>query len=147
MMPAPVPAPMKRMSPAMTQATSLPLGVPAFKPIPLPDKNQDENVRQALQTIANTRRTQTMQYELPYTPMNKAISTQLAPNPTRSYSSVPSTIIPNYSTFQALPQSISRISTGPVVQYDKNSLQSLVSPHAHVRNIFDFNILGKLFGK
>lgn len=132
MMQAPAPVPMKRMSPAMTQATSLPLGVPAFKPIPKLD-NQDESIRQALQAVANNRRTQTMQYELPYTPVNKASSTQLSTNPTRSYNKVPSTL-PNYTQFQALPQSISRISTGPIVQYDKNSIQSLVSPHAHVRN-------------
>lgn len=140
MMQAPAPAPMKmsqRMSPAMTQATSLPQGVPAFKPIPKLD-NQEESIRQALQAAAtNNRRTQTMQYELPYTPINKAIATQLSTNPTRSYNNnnkVPSTIT-HYTTFQSLPQSISRISTGPIVQYDRNSIQSLVSPHAHVRNV------------
>uniref|UniRef100_A0A336NAY7 CSON012246 protein n=1 Tax=Culicoides sonorensis TaxID=179676 RepID=A0A336NAY7_CULSO len=70
-----------------------------------------------------------MQYELPYTPANKGYSIQMSHNvsPTRSIN-VPSTYYPR---FQNLPPSISRISSGPVVQFDKNHIQSMVSPHAH----------------
>lgn len=110
----------------MTQASSLPLGVPAFKRIPPPPQREDDTFNIMLKQVVNTRRTPTLQYELPYTVSTKV--TSAPPNPTMLYK-VPSQ---QYPAFQLLPQSISRISNGHGVQFDRNSIQSLVSPYAHV---------------
>ncbi|XP_058445892.1 uncharacterized protein LOC131427031 isoform X2 [Malaya genurostris] len=84
----------------MTKATSLPLGVPAFKPLPSkpePEPNQLMN--------------QTSSYHRP------SRITAAAPNQHIVYKEN-SIQVQQVPAFHAMPDSVSRISTGPVIQID-----------------------------
>ncbi|XP_055607966.1 uncharacterized protein LOC129755477 isoform X2 [Uranotaenia lowii] len=132
---APNPVPPQRptgtpgyVSPAaqlMTKATSLPLGVPAFKPLPSVEPNQLMNqtssfhrpsriTAAAIPSTASTAPNQHIIYK------DSAISVQQVP------------------AFHAMPESVSRISTGPVIQIDnklsseptiKNSIMTIPPRH------------------
>ncbi|XP_055644091.1 homeobox protein 13 isoform X2 [Toxorhynchites rutilus septentrionalis] len=95
----------------MTKATSLPLGVPAFKPLPKhePEPNQLMN--------------QTSSFHNPPAPNQQIIYKDAS--------------IQKVPAFQAMPQSVSRISTGPVIHVDnklsnptiKNSIMTIPPRH------------------
>ncbi|XP_065076123.1 uncharacterized protein mtg isoform X2 [Ochlerotatus camptorhynchus] len=101
----------------MTKATSLPLGVPAFKP--LPRKNPEPN------QLMN----QTSSFHRP-----SRITAAGAPNQHIVYKDN-NIHVQKVPAFHAMPESVSRISTGPVIQVDnklseptiKNSIMTVPS--------------------
>ncbi|XP_049301103.1 uncharacterized protein LOC125774841 isoform X2 [Anopheles funestus] len=99
----------------MTKATSLPLGVPPFRPIPKPtpetEPSQLMNQTSSFHRSAPTR--------------NPGPPFPNAPNQQIIYKEAPNLQVQKVPAFQAMPESVSRISTGPVVQVD-NKLQPSV---------------------
>ncbi|XP_055382934.1 uncharacterized protein LOC129613053 isoform X2 [Condylostylus longicornis] len=100
----------------MTQAASLPLGVPAFRPIPYP-LERPENIRRNLllmqpqnpKVAINNKVIQPSPYKL----IDRNYPTNVAPS---IQMSMPKAIPP----FQSIPQSVSRISTGQTVEIESN---------------------------
>ncbi|XP_058056195.1 uncharacterized protein LOC131207592, partial [Anopheles bellator] len=136
------------MSPAaglMTKATSLPLGVPPFRPIP-PKPTEPEPVRfdptvlrrnfafRTAQTpdpsFQSQLMNQTSSYHRGSISRISAPAAALAgasPNHQIIYKEAPHLQVQKVPAFQAMPESVSRISTGPVVQVDNsNKLQPTV---------------------
>ena len=142
------------MSPAsslMTKATSLPLGVPPFRPIPKPTP-EAEPVRfdpsvlrrnfalKTAQTPDPSFQSQLMNQTSSFHRGGAAIRTApaspfpSAPNQQIIYKEQTANLqVQKVPAFQAMPESVSRISTGPVVQVDnklqpsaiKNSIMSI----------------------
>ncbi|XP_041788359.1 uncharacterized protein LOC121603551 isoform X1 [Anopheles merus] len=142
------------MSPAaslMTKATSLPLGVPPFRPIPKPTP-EAEPVRfdpsvlrrnfalKTAQTPDPSFQSQLMNQTSSFHRGGAAIRTApaspfpSAPNQQIIYKEQAANLqVQKVPAFQAMPESVSRISTGPVVQVDnklqpaaiKNSIMSI----------------------
>ncbi|XP_052902493.1 uncharacterized protein LOC128310003 [Anopheles moucheti] len=125
----------------MTKATSLPLGVPPFRPIPKPTP-ETEPVRFdpsilrrnfALKTaqtpdpsFQGQLMNQTSSFHRGAAPSrNTTPSFPNAPNQQIIYKEAPNLQVQKVPAFQAMPESVSRISTGPVVQVD-NKLQPSV---------------------
>uniref|UniRef100_A0A182NS59 Chitin-binding type-2 domain-containing protein n=1 Tax=Anopheles dirus TaxID=7168 RepID=A0A182NS59_9DIPT len=132
----------------MTKATSLPLGVPPFRPIPKPTPEADA-VRfdpsilrrnfalKTSQTPDPTFQSQLMNQTSSFhrgasstrTPPSISSSSSpfpaSAPNQQIIYKEPPNLQVQKVPAFQAMPESVSRISTGPVVQID-NKLQPSV---------------------
>ncbi|XP_035795916.1 SH3 domain-containing protein C23A1.17-like isoform X2 [Anopheles albimanus] len=101
----------------MTKATSLPLGVPPFRPIPKPA--EPEMPSQLMNQTSSYHRTAgTAGTSLSRTP-------GAPPNQQIIYKEAPHLQVQKVPAFQAMPESVSRISTGPVVQID-NKLQPAV---------------------
>lgn len=116
----------KRNTPqAMTEAQSLPLGVPAFKPLkPSLTTNIQSMIRRTTE-IPATRKDALHQYPAPNLSAANLtfIQSQLAQNPSRNHKTPPMVISPQANAFkvpafQALPSSVSRISTGQIVHTD-----------------------------
>lgn len=118
----------KRNTPqAMTEAQSLPLGVPAFRPLkPSATTNIQSMVKRTTETPA-TRKEALHQYPAPNLSAANLtfIQSQLAHNPTRNHKTQPMVISPQANAFkvpvpafQALPSSVSRISTGQIIHSD-----------------------------
>uniref|UniRef100_A0A182VZA4 Chitin-binding type-2 domain-containing protein n=1 Tax=Anopheles minimus TaxID=112268 RepID=A0A182VZA4_9DIPT len=124
----------------MTKATSLPLGVPPFRPIPKPTP-ETEPVRfdpSILRRNFALKTAQTPDPSFQSQLMNQTSSFHRsaptrhsgppfpnAPNQQIIYKEAPNLQVQKVPAFQAMPESVSRISTGPVVQVD-NKLQSSV---------------------
>lgn len=107
----------------MTLASPLPLGVPAFKPIP---QSQNTVAYQKLQKVVTNEKPTTMQrlqQTLYSSQQNTAVES-----------------LPGHPVFKAMPNSISRISHGSTEQIDKNEIQSMISPYAHVSIVEFFHI-------
>lgn len=140
-------AKLPQLEPAkMTQASSLPLGVPAFKPIPSVQENdaynrmlqQSLSIRQkaaaATPNRIQNKTLQQIQYlmnqqSMSYPGMNYPESTKM-----QIVTAVPAG--PNYVVSEEVPNTISRISTGTTFEIpssNKNEVQSMISPFAHVR--------------
>ncbi|XP_062716030.1 uncharacterized protein LOC109425466 isoform X2 [Aedes albopictus] len=84
----------------MTKATFLPLGVPAFKPLPKSDAESNQLMNQ------------TSSFHRP-----SRITSSAAPNQHIVYKD--NTVhVQKVPAFHAMPESVSRISTGPVIQVD-----------------------------
>uniref|UniRef100_A0A182PGQ5 Chitin-binding type-2 domain-containing protein n=1 Tax=Anopheles epiroticus TaxID=199890 RepID=A0A182PGQ5_9DIPT len=138
----------------MTKATSLPLGVPPFRPIPKPTP-EAEPVRfdpsilrrnfalKTAQTPDPSFQSQLMNQTSSFhrgaaTRTAASISSSSSPFPSAPnqqiiYKEAPNLQVQKVPAFQAMPESVSRISTGPVVQVDnklqpsaiKNSIMSI----------------------
>ncbi|XP_053667606.1 uncharacterized protein LOC128717955, partial [Anopheles marshallii] len=125
----------------MTKATSLPLGVPPFRPIPKPTP-ETEPVRfdpSILRRNFALKTAQTPDPSFQGQLMNQTSSFHRGASPTRNpgpsfpnapnqqiiYKEAPNLQVQKVPAFQAMPESVSRISTGPVVQVD-NKLQPSV---------------------
>ncbi|XP_053681171.1 uncharacterized protein LOC128732033 [Anopheles nili] len=133
----------------MTKATSLPLGVPPFRPIPKPTP-ETEPVRfdpSVLRRNFALKTAQTPDPSFQSLLMNQTSSFHRGatrgpfpspPNQQIVYKEAPSLQVQKVPAFQAMPESVSRISTGPVVQVDnklqppaiKNSIMS-IPPRRH----------------
>ncbi|XP_035897539.1 uncharacterized protein LOC118505609 isoform X2 [Anopheles stephensi] len=100
----------------MTKATSLPLGVPPFRPIPKPTPEAEPS--QLMNQTSSFHRT---------APTRTSVVSPFpsAPNQQIIYKEAPNLQVQKVPAFQAMPESVSRISTGPVVQVD-NKLQPSV---------------------
>ncbi|XP_055549440.1 uncharacterized protein LOC129732516 isoform X2 [Wyeomyia smithii] len=106
----------------MTKATSLPLGVPAFKPLPKTDPEPNQLMNQ------------TSSFHRP------SRITVAAPNQHVIYKDA-SIQVQQVPAFHAMPDSVSRISTGPVIQIDnklsepaiKNSIVTIPPRHDVVK--------------
>uniref|UniRef100_A0A182J8B7 Uncharacterized protein n=1 Tax=Anopheles atroparvus TaxID=41427 RepID=A0A182J8B7_ANOAO len=145
---APVSASPVYVSPAtslMTNATFRPLGVPPFKPIPKPELEPvrfDASVlrrnfalKPSLQTPDPSFQSQLMNQTSSYHRGQPAASRPPSPSPSSPsysapnqhiiYKEAPNLQVQQVPAFQAMPESVSRISTGPVVQID-NKLQPTV---------------------
>ncbi|ETN57990.1 chitin binding protein [Anopheles darlingi] len=130
----------------MTKATSLPLGVPPFRPIPKPTEPEpvryDPSVHRrnfalkTSQTPDPSFQSQLMNQTSSYhrtagTGTSSLIRTPATvggaapPNQQIIYKEAPHLQVQKVPAFQAMPESVSRISTGPVVQID-NKLQPAV---------------------
>uniref|UniRef100_A0A182KF98 Chitin-binding type-2 domain-containing protein n=1 Tax=Anopheles christyi TaxID=43041 RepID=A0A182KF98_9DIPT len=134
----------------MTKATSLPLGVPPFRPIPKPTPEAepvrfDPSILRrnfALKTaqtpdpsFQSQLMNQTSSFHRGAATRTAASSLQFpsAPNQQIIYKEPASLQVQKVPAFQAMPESVSRISTGPVVQVDnklqpsaiKNSIMSI----------------------
>lgn len=119
----------KRNTPqAMTEAQSLPLGVPAFRPLkPSATTNIQSMVRRTTELPA-TRKEALHQYPAPNLSAANLtfIQSQLAAqNPARNHKTPPMVISPQANAFkvpvpafQALPSFVSRISTGQIIHSD-----------------------------
>ncbi|XP_058825838.1 uncharacterized protein LOC131685851 isoform X2 [Topomyia yanbarensis] len=118
----PTPGTPQYVSPAtnlMTKATSLPLGVPAFKPLPKPEPEPNQLMNQ------------TSSFHRP------SRITAAAPNQHIVFKDA-NVQVQQVPAFHAMPDSVSRISTGPVVQIDnklsepaiKNSIVTVPPRHA-----------------
>ncbi|XP_041788372.1 uncharacterized protein LOC121603551 isoform X2 [Anopheles merus] len=117
------------MSPAaslMTKATSLPLGVPPFRPIPKPTPEAEPS--QLMNQTSSFHRGGAAIRTAPASPFPSA------PNQQIIYKEQAANLqVQKVPAFQAMPESVSRISTGPVVQVDnklqpaaiKNSIMSI----------------------
>ncbi|XP_061497151.1 uncharacterized protein LOC5667484 isoform X2 [Anopheles gambiae] len=117
------------MSPAsslMTKATSLPLGVPPFRPIPKPTPEAEPS--QLMNQTSSFHRGGAAIRTAPASPFPSA------PNQQIIYKEQTANLqVQKVPAFQAMPESVSRISTGPVVQVDnklqpsaiKNSIMSI----------------------
>lgn len=110
----------------MTKATSLPLGVPAFKP--LPKRNEPEPVRYnptMVQKSFSLKTPQTPDVSFQNQLMNQTssfhrpsrITAAGAPNQHIVYKDN-NISVQKVPAFHAMPESVSRISTGPVIQVD-----------------------------
>ncbi|XP_035897535.1 uncharacterized protein LOC118505609 isoform X1 [Anopheles stephensi] len=125
----------------MTKATSLPLGVPPFRPIPKPTP-EAEPVRfdpailrrnfalKSSQTPDPSFQSQLMNQTSSFhrtAPTRTSVVSPFpsAPNQQIIYKEAPNLQVQKVPAFQAMPESVSRISTGPVVQVD-NKLQPSV---------------------
>uniref|UniRef100_A0AAG5CUQ1 Uncharacterized protein n=1 Tax=Anopheles atroparvus TaxID=41427 RepID=A0AAG5CUQ1_ANOAO len=119
---APVSASPVYVSPAtslMTNASFRPLGVPPFKPIPKPELEPSQLMNQT----SSYHRGQPAASRPPSpSPSSPSYS---APNQHIIYKEAPNLQVQQVPAFQAMPESVSRISTGPVVQID-NKLQPTV---------------------
>uniref|UniRef100_A0A182MAD5 Chitin-binding type-2 domain-containing protein n=1 Tax=Anopheles culicifacies TaxID=139723 RepID=A0A182MAD5_9DIPT len=124
----------------MTKATSLPLGVPPFRPIPKPTPEAepvrfDPSILRrnfALKTaqtpdpsFQSQLMNQTSSFHRSAPTRNPIPPFPNAPNQQIIYKEAPNLQVQKVPAFQAMPESVSRISTGPVVQVD-NKLQSAV---------------------
>lgn len=126
----------------MTKATSLPLGVPAFKPLP---RNDPEPVRYdptMVQKSFSLKTPQTPDLSFQNQLMNQTssfhrpsrITAAGAPNQHIVYKDN-NIHVQKVPAFHAMPESVSRISTGPVIQVDnklseptiKNSIMTVPS--------------------
>ncbi|XP_058130458.1 uncharacterized protein LOC131272654 [Anopheles coustani] len=150
----PSPASPVYVSPAasqMTNATFRPLGVPPFKPIPKPEpepvrfdaailrrnfalktaQTPDPSFQSQLmnQTSSFHRGQSSSRLPLPSPSSPSAsyagVGGAAAPNQHIIYKEAPNLQVQQVPAFQAMPESVSRISTGPVVQID-NKLQPTV---------------------
>ncbi|XP_050084816.1 uncharacterized protein LOC126570824 isoform X2 [Anopheles aquasalis] len=102
----------------MTKATSLPLGVPPFRPIPKPTEPEPSQLMNQTSSYHRTAST-----SLSRTP--GVTGGAAPPNQQIIYKEAPHLQVQKVPAFQAMPESVSRISTGPVVQID-NKLQPAV---------------------
>lgn len=118
----------KRNTPqAMTEAQSLPLGVPAFKPLkPSVSTNIQSMIKRTTELPA-TRKDALHQYPAPNLQAANLtfIQSQLAQSPAQNSKKPPMVISPQANAFkvpvpafQALPSSVSRISTGQIIHTD-----------------------------
>lgn len=116
----------KRNTPqAMTEAQSLPLGVPAFKPLkPSASTNIQSMIKRTTELPAPPRKEALHQYPAPNLSAANLtfIQSQLAQHPARNHKTQPMVISPQANAFvpafQALPSSVSRISTGQIIHSD-----------------------------
>lgn len=119
----------KRNTPqAMTEAQSLPLGVPAFKPLKSSVTTNIQSMIKRTTEIPAPRKEALHQYPAPNLSAANLtfIQSQLAQNPTRNHKTQPMVISPQANAFskvpvpafQALPSSVSRISTGQIIHSD-----------------------------
>lgn len=119
----------KRNTPqAMTEAQSLPLGVPAFKPLKTAVTTNIQTMVKRTNEVPATRKDAMHQYPAPnLSAVNLTfIQSQLAQSP-NSNKVNPMVISPQANAFkapavpafQALPSSVSRISTGQIVHTDE----------------------------
>ncbi|XP_049548630.1 uncharacterized protein LOC125959751 isoform X2 [Anopheles darlingi] len=108
----------------MTKATSLPLGVPPFRPIPKPTEPEPSQLMNQTSSYHRTAGTGTgTGSSLIRTPAT--VGGAAPPNQQIIYKEAPHLQVQKVPAFQAMPESVSRISTGPVVQID-NKLQPAV---------------------
>ncbi|XP_053690709.1 uncharacterized protein LOC128739257 [Sabethes cyaneus] len=131
----------------MTKATSLPLGVPAFKPLPKSDPEPVRYNPPMLPTSFSLKTPQTPDISFQNQLMNQTSSfhrpsriTATAPNQHVIYKDA-SIQVQQVPAFHAMPDSVSRISTGPVIQIDnklsepaiKNSIVTIPPRHDVVK--------------
>lgn len=124
----------KRNTPqAMTEAQSLPLGVPAFRPLKTSATTNIQSMLKKVTDVSATRKGALHQYPAPdLTAANFTfIQTQLAQSNAGHIKSKPMVISPQANAFkvpvpafQALPSSVSRISTGQIVHADNEIRKS-----------------------
>lgn len=114
----------KPNAPAMTEAISLPLGVPAFKPIPKVFTANGQQISSSPSSSQSTFNRKTIMYQQPTIIQSSGVAQQQLSRINNqvmrrqtSESSIPS--------FQAMPppSAMSRISTGPIAQIDNNYSQ------------------------
>lgn len=120
----------KRNTPqAMTEAQSLPLGVPAFRPLKTSASNNIQTMIKKTNELPATRKGALHQYPAPNLSIANLtfIQSQLAQSNTGPVKTNPMVISPQANAFkvpvpafQALPSSVSRISTGQIVHADKD---------------------------
>ncbi|EDS28862.1 chitin binding protein [Culex quinquefasciatus] len=128
----------------MTKASSLPLGVPAFRPLPKPEPEPVSYVPTLVPKTFSLKTPQTPDLSFQNQLMNQTSSFH---RPSRITSAPPnhhivykdsSIQVQKVPAFQAMPESVSRISTGPVIQIDnklsheptiKNSIVTVPSRH------------------
>lgn len=118
----------KRNTPqAMTEAQSLPLGVPAFKPLKPSVTTNIQTMIKRTTEIPAARKNALHQYPAPNLSAANLtfIQSQLAQNPSRNHKTPPIVISPQANAFkvpvpafQSLPSSVSRISTGQIIHTD-----------------------------
>lgn len=117
----------KRNTPqAMTEAQSLPLGVPAFRPLKPSATTNIQSMLKRTTELPATRREALHQYPAPNLSAANLtfIQSQLAQNPTRNHHKTPPMVISPQANafkvpaFQALPSSVSRISSGQIIHAD-----------------------------
>lgn len=116
----------KRNTPiAMTEAQSLPLGVPAFRPL---KPSTTTNVQSMIKKTTATRKGALHQYAAPNLSIANMtfIQSQQLAHANAGIKTNPMVISPQANAFksavpafQALPSSVSRISTGQIVHVDK----------------------------
>lgn len=118
----------KRNTPqAMTEAQSLPLGVPAFRPLkPSATTNIQSMIKRTTESPI-PRKEALHQYPAPNLSAANLtfIQSQLAQHPSRNHKTPPMVISPQANAFkvpvpafQALPSSVSRISSGQIIHSD-----------------------------
>lgn len=121
----------KRNTPlAMTEAQSLPLGVPAFRPLKTSTTNNIQSMlKKTSESTQGTRKAALHQYPAPNLSAANLtfIQSQLA-QPNTGIKTKPMVISPQANAFkvsvpafQALPSSVSRISSGQIVHVDRET--------------------------
>lgn len=124
----------KRNTPqAMTEAQSLPLGVPAFRPLKTSATTNIQSMLTKASNVAATRKNALHQYPAPDLMAANLtfIQSQLAQTNVGSIKTKPMVISPQANAFkvpvpafQALPSSVSRISNGQIVHTDNEIRKS-----------------------
>lgn len=123
----------KRNTPqAMTEAQSLPLGVPAFKPLKPSVTTNIQSMIKRTTEIPATRKEALHQYPAPN--LQAANLTFIQSQSVNNHNTPPMVISPQANAFkvpvpafQALPSSVSRISTGQIIHTDELRKTSGVS--------------------
>lgn len=115
----------------MTEAQSLPLGVPAFKPLKTSTTANIQTMLKKTSELTATRKGALHQYPAPNLSAANLtfIQSQLAHPNARPANANPMVISPQANAFkvpafQSLPSSVSRVQSGQIVQTDNNIRKS-----------------------